>query len=502
MTAGAASGGGFGGHFGFEALDGADAAAEPAGDFLHALVAGRECLADGMLGLRVHLRAAERLALRTSASKAGPGALDDHRALVFAEHAHQLKHRSASWRGGVQRLLVQIEVDAARVQLGEERHEVRHRAADTVHAPGRHHIQLTAGDRSHQLVEAGPAIAPFGTGDAGILEHGSDRPAGSLGDSLELATLVGSGLLARRNTQVKGNAAHDGHLGGHADIIVQRHTEYDCLLYRRNGIRKPLQTQALHETKLRPFSVQHVCALGRPAGAAHPRLMNFTRPARRDAISRHRLLHRRPAIVITIPVIASGLAGWASMEECMTDDPDKLAGTWAQIAALMPGFGLRASSASLLATADDSANPPLTRAVARAFDRLSGAATPPPGVVAIERALAGAGGAKLAAPPSSGPLALDTAQNISEPRDTTSVVEPPFDLVEALATIAAHRRRVADHSGPSFDPVIGLRGALDLLEHGTRRENVAAFLRDFLRGHAERLELERLAGAAPVGSIQ
>ena len=185
----------------------------------------------------------------------------------------------------------------------------------------------------------------------------------------------------------------------------------------------------------------------------------------------------------------------------MTDDPDdKLAETWAEIALIMPGFGLRAAAASLLASADDSANPPMTRAIAFGLDQLSGAVTPPPGVLPIGGAPEGPGGSKLAAPSSSGPLPLDTPEIISDPSDTTPADVPAFDLVEALASIQAYRARPVSYPEPFSDPVVALRGALDLLEHGAPRAHVAALIRDFLRGHAERAEMERLATARPTGS--
>ena len=186
----------------------------------------------------------------------------------------------------------------------------------------------------------------------------------------------------------------------------------------------------------------------------------------------------------------------------MTDDPKKsLSDTWADIAIALPGFGLRAASASLLASADDSANPPMTRAIAHGLDRLSGAATPPGGVLVIGGAPEGAGGAKLAAPSSSGPLPLDTPEIISDPSDTTPADVPAFDLVEALAAIQAHRTRPVSYPEPFSDPLVALRGALDLLEHSAPREHVAALIRHFLRGHAERLEMEQLA-TLPAGRVQ
>lgn len=187
----------------------------------------------------------------------------------------------------------------------------------------------------------------------------------------------------------------------------------------------------------------------------------------------------------------------------MTDDPTKkLADQWTDIATLMPGFGLRACAASMLASIDQGAEPTVARAAASALTRMADLAPPPRGVCPIGGAPKGAGGSKTAAPSSSGPLPRDNPEIIPEPRGTTSTDAPALDLVDSLAVIAAYRARPVSYPENFSDPVVALRCALDLLEFGTPRENVAALIRHFLRGYAERLELERLASATPAGSVQ
>ena len=59
------------------------------------------------------------------AARLGPGnasthPLDNHAALELGKHAHHLEHGLAGGRRGVDALLMQRQVDAERMQLGEE----------------------------------------------------------------------------------------------------------------------------------------------------------------------------------------------------------------------------------------------------------------------------------------------------------------------------------------------------------------------------------------------
>ncbi len=63
-------------------------------------------------------RAPKFLALGLGSSQPRPNTLLDHRPLKFGEHTHHLKHGLSCQRGGVETLLVQIQVDLERVNLG------------------------------------------------------------------------------------------------------------------------------------------------------------------------------------------------------------------------------------------------------------------------------------------------------------------------------------------------------------------------------------------------
>ena len=61
-----------------------------------------------------------------------------------ANTPEHLEQRSPGRRGGVDALLVQVEVTADRAQLAEERHQVLQRAAEPVDRPGHHHVDLAS----------------------------------------------------------------------------------------------------------------------------------------------------------------------------------------------------------------------------------------------------------------------------------------------------------------------------------------------------------------------
>jgi len=74
-------------------------------------------------------RLAALSALGLGPRHAGHHALSDDRALELSEDAERLKHCLAGRRRGVEALLMQVQLDPERVQLGEEGDEVLQAAA-------------------------------------------------------------------------------------------------------------------------------------------------------------------------------------------------------------------------------------------------------------------------------------------------------------------------------------------------------------------------------------
>jgi hypothetical protein len=92
---------------------------------------------------------------------AGHHTLADDRALELGKHAEHLKHRLAGRRRGVEALLMQIQLDPERVQLGEEGDEVLEATAETINRPGHHHVKSTAGGVTVEPIELRPLSRPM-----------------------------------------------------------------------------------------------------------------------------------------------------------------------------------------------------------------------------------------------------------------------------------------------------------------------------------------------------
>ena len=97
-------------------------------------------------------------------------------------------------RRGVEGLLVEIEVHALGVDLGEEADKMLERAAEPVHGPACHHVDLATCHGLHQRVIAGALLTAFRTADTVVGELGDDLPPEPLGNGDEFTTLVLGGL--------------------------------------------------------------------------------------------------------------------------------------------------------------------------------------------------------------------------------------------------------------------------------------------------------------------
>jgi len=93
-------------------MNGAGANANLSGDFQNAL-AGPQLSLDSFFQRLIDLRAAELLALFYGPPKPRTDSLPDHAAFEFGKRAADLKHQLAGRRSGVDRLPVEVQIDAA-----------------------------------------------------------------------------------------------------------------------------------------------------------------------------------------------------------------------------------------------------------------------------------------------------------------------------------------------------------------------------------------------------
>jgi len=181
------------------------------GDLANAIagiLAGFQSRTDALLDVGCYARPAKRFAFADSPAKPSADTFCDHRALKLAEYAEHLKHGLVARRRGVQSLLVQKQVDAKRVQLGQEAHEVLQAAAEPIHRPRHHHVEPALGGIAQQPVKLGPPVPAFSATDAVVFVDADDLAAHAACDFPQLPLLISRGLVSGRNPQIENGAFH------------------------------------------------------------------------------------------------------------------------------------------------------------------------------------------------------------------------------------------------------------------------------------------------------
>ena len=118
--------------------------------------------------LGVERRAAEPLAVPTGPLKAGAEPLLDHRPFELGKDAHHAEQRLAGRRGGVDALLVKVQVDLGGVDLAQEPDQVLQAAPKPIDAPGHDDIELPPVGIAVQPIERGALLSALGAADAVI----------------------------------------------------------------------------------------------------------------------------------------------------------------------------------------------------------------------------------------------------------------------------------------------------------------------------------------------
>src|SRR5262245_32627655 len=121
-----------------------------------------------------------RLPSRLARCSASAHALLNYRALELGKDAQHLKHRLAGWRGRIETLMMQKQVDVERVKLGQERHKVFQAAPQAIDVPRHHDGELALGGIPAQCIERRSSIAALSAADAMISVDLRHLPAGPL----------------------------------------------------------------------------------------------------------------------------------------------------------------------------------------------------------------------------------------------------------------------------------------------------------------------------------
>jgi hypothetical protein len=97
----------------------------------------------------------------------------------LSERASDLKNQLAHRRRGVDRLLIEVQIDAARFERLDRAQEVKQRTAEAVDCPGHDDVELAPLGILEHLIEPRPLIPALGTRDTGItVRYTDDFPSG------------------------------------------------------------------------------------------------------------------------------------------------------------------------------------------------------------------------------------------------------------------------------------------------------------------------------------
>src|SRR5260221_76583 len=97
---------------------------------------------------------------------------------------------------------MQIQVDAQRMDLGQEGNQVLKAAPEAVHAPSHNHIEFPSRCRSAQRIESRALVSAISTADAVVAISLNDLDAHAFGHGLKLALLVGCVLVGGADAKI------------------------------------------------------------------------------------------------------------------------------------------------------------------------------------------------------------------------------------------------------------------------------------------------------------
>jgi hypothetical protein len=156
-----------------------------------------EGLANSVFCFLIDLRPAELLSFCSGSCKPRSYSLLDHRSLEFSEHSHHLEHRLSSWRGGVETLLVKVQIDFERVNLREELYKILQRSAEAIDAPCHNCIELALSSVMTEPIELWTFIPALCAAYPMITIDFDDLTTHSRRDLPKFPFLVGGGLVER-----------------------------------------------------------------------------------------------------------------------------------------------------------------------------------------------------------------------------------------------------------------------------------------------------------------
>ena len=152
-------------------------------------------------------RTAEHLALRLRPSQSGVDPLLDHRSFEFREGAADLEYQLSHRRRGVDRLLVDVEVNPDRLEVLDRSQRVDQASSEPVDCPAKYDIEVPVPAIIQHPVRAWPIGSRLAAGNTSIGVNLDHFPASTFGNLPQLDFLVFDGLAICADAQVKRGAA-------------------------------------------------------------------------------------------------------------------------------------------------------------------------------------------------------------------------------------------------------------------------------------------------------
>src|SRR5262245_39601235 len=127
----------------------------------------------------------------------------DHAALELGESAGDLEQQLAMWRGRIEMLLIEIEVDADSLEVLDCLQQVSQGPPQPVYRPGNDDVEPAPSGILEHAVEPWSLIASLRTADAGIPVDLLNCPATALGNLPKLPYLVLNRLMIGADAHIK-----------------------------------------------------------------------------------------------------------------------------------------------------------------------------------------------------------------------------------------------------------------------------------------------------------
>jgi hypothetical protein len=156
-------------------------------------------------------------------------ALADYGSLELSEGSGNLEHQLSRRRSGIDRLLIEVQIDAARLQMLNRTKQINQRAPYSIDSPHHDHIEATPPRVLQHLIETGALVPALGSAYSSVAESLDNLPPSAHGNLGEPRNLILYRLPVCADADVQGGALHLG-FPPHGANVAWRPDEFRPLI--------------------------------------------------------------------------------------------------------------------------------------------------------------------------------------------------------------------------------------------------------------------------------